>query len=106
MPTAWSCISFDEYKDFFILMNYPVNERFKYEGSLFGNFTIFRRRIPVNISNQNARTRWKICSKLTIKTQMRRQWCQSSVSIVHFEYVCAFWDRAFQAIVHETPSEF
>ena len=37
------------------------------------------------VNNRNTRTRCEICSKLTIKTPERRQWCLSSVFIVSFE---------------------
>ena len=60
---------------------------------------------PVKVNNRNTRTRCEceICSKLTIKTQDRRQWCRyavlivnftpcSSVSLVNFEHVIAGWD--------------
>ena len=50
--------------------------------------------IPVGIylfkvNNRNTKTRYDVCSKLTIKTLERRH----SVSIVNFEQVNADWDR-------------
>ena len=39
------------------------------------------------VNNRNARTRCEICSKLTIKTPERRQWCHSGVFIVNFEHI-------------------
>ena len=36
------------------------------------------------VNNKNTRARSKICSKLTIKTPERRQWCRSGVFIVNF----------------------
>ena len=39
------------------------------------------------VNNGNTRTRCKICSKLTIKTQQRRQWRRSGVFIVNFEHI-------------------
>ena len=45
----------------------------------------------VNNRNGNTRTRYEICSKLTIKTPERRE-LTSSVSIVNFEQVNADWD--------------
>ena len=54
----------------------------------------------LKVSNRNTRTRWKVCSKLTLKIPERRHWHRSgifivwsyftpcsSVSIVNFEYV-------------------
>ena len=38
-------------------------------------------------NNRNTRTRYEICSKLTIKTLERRQWCCSGVFIVNFEHI-------------------
>ena len=40
-----------------------------------------------SFSNKNTRTRCEICSKLTIKTPERRQWCCSGVFIVNFEHI-------------------
>ena len=45
---------------------------------------------PVNIyllkvKNRNTKERWEICSKLTIKTAERRQWCHLGVFIVNFD---------------------
>ena len=39
------------------------------------------------INNRNTRTRCEICSKLTIETPERRQWCRSGVFIVKFEHI-------------------
>ena len=41
------------------------------------------------VKNRNTRTRYEICSKLTIKTAC------SSVFIVNFEQVNAGWDMVF-----------
>ena len=41
--------------------------------------------------NKNTTTRCEICSKLTIKTSERPQWCRSGVFIVNFEHVIAGW---------------
>ena len=46
---------------------------------------------PVNIylfkfNNRNTRTRWEICSKLTIKIPERRQWRRSGV-FINFEHI-------------------
>ena len=62
----------------------------------------------LKVGNRNARTRYEICSELTIKTPTRRQWRRfgvfmfkfehiscSSVSIVNFEHVIAGWDVPF-----------
>ena len=38
-------------------------------------------------NNRNARTRYEICSKLTIKTPDRRQWRRSGIFIVNFEHI-------------------
>ena len=58
------------------------------------------------VNNRNTRTRCEICSKLTIKTPERRHWHHSvvfivnfelnfppysSVSILNFEHVNAYW---------------
>ena len=52
-------------------------------------------RIPANmylfkVNSRNIRKRYKICSKLTIKTPERRHWRQSGVFIVNFEYFIHF----------------
>ena len=39
------------------------------------------------VNNRNSRTRCEICSKLTIKTPERRQWCRSGIFIVNFEHI-------------------
>ena len=36
------------------------------------------------VNTRNTRTRWEICSKLTINTPERRQWHRSCVFIVNF----------------------
>ena len=36
----------------------------------------------LKVKNRNTRTRCEICSKLTINTPERRQWCHSNVSII------------------------
>ena len=42
------------------------------------------------VNNRNTRTSCEICSKLTIKTQERRQWRRSGVFIVNFEHISHF----------------
>ena len=42
---------------------------------------------PPKLNNRNTRTRFEICSKLTIKTPERSQWCRSGVFIVNFEHI-------------------
>ena len=39
------------------------------------------------INNTNTRTRYEICSKLTIKIPERRQWGRSGIFIVNFEHI-------------------
>ena len=39
------------------------------------------------VNNRNTRTRYEICSKLTIKTPERCQWRRSGVFIVTFEHI-------------------
>ena len=39
------------------------------------------------LNNKNTRKRCEICSKLTVKTPERRQWCRSGFFIVNFEYI-------------------
>ena len=41
----------------------------------------------LKVNKKNTRTRWEICSELTIKTQERRQWRRSDVFIVNFEHI-------------------
>ena len=66
--------------------------------------TIPDRNYMFKVNNRNTKTRYEICSKLTIKASERHQWrrcfhCQlwtyftswSSVSIVNFEQVNAGW---------------
>ena len=43
------------------------------------------------VNNRKTRTRYEICSKLTIKTPEQCQWHCSGVSIVNFEQVNARW---------------
>ena len=55
--------------------------------------------IPVGIylltvNNRNARTRYEICSQLTIKTSERYFIPCSIVSIINFEHVIADWDES------------
>ena len=40
-----------------------------------------------NVNNRNNRARCEICSKLTIKTPERRNWCRSGVFIVNVEHI-------------------
>ena len=39
------------------------------------------------INNRKTRTRWEICSKLTVKTRVWRLWSRSAVFIVNFKHV-------------------
>ena len=39
------------------------------------------------VNNRDTRTRFEICSKLTMKTLERRHWRRSGVFIVNFEYI-------------------
>ena len=39
------------------------------------------------VNNKNTRERCEICSKLTIKTPVRRHWRRSRVFIVNFEHI-------------------
>ena len=39
------------------------------------------------VKNRNTRIRCEICSKLTIKTPERRQWCRFGVFTVNFEHI-------------------
>ena len=41
----------------------------------------------VKVNIKNIRTRYEICSKLTIKTAGRRQWRRSGVFVVNFEHI-------------------
>ena len=41
--------------------------------------------------NRKSIKRCEICSKLTIKTPKRRQWCRSGVSIVNFGHISHFF---------------
>ena len=41
----------------------------------------------LEVNNRNTRTRWEICSKLTIKIPERRQWWNSGVFNVNFEHI-------------------
>ena len=51
----------------------------------------------LKVNNRNTRTRYEICSKLTIKIPERSH-C-SSVSIVNFEYVIAGWDEKCKLMI-------
>ena len=41
----------------------------------------------LRVNNRNSSSKCETCSKLTIKTPERRQWCRSGVFIVNFGYV-------------------
>ena len=41
----------------------------------------------LKVNNRNTRTSYEICSKLTIKTPERRQWCRFGVFIINFEHI-------------------
>ena len=41
----------------------------------------------LKVKNWNTRTRYEICSKLTIKTANWRQWRCSGVSLINFEHI-------------------
>ena len=40
-----------------------------------------------NVNNGNTRAMGKICSKLTIKTPEKRQWCRFGVFVINFEQI-------------------
>ena len=50
------------------------------------------------VINKNNRTRFEICSELTIKTQERRHWRRSNVFIVNFEHI-SHLVPAFQLLI-------
>ena len=52
----------------------------------------------LKVNNRKTRTRWEICSKLTIKTPERRPYFTpcSSVSIINFGHVIAGWKKHIQ----------
>ena len=59
---------------------------------LFKKYTEFLKHCPpgiylLKVNNRNTRTRYEICSKLTIKTLERRHWRRSGVFIVNFEHI-------------------
>ena len=39
------------------------------------------------VNNRNIKTRYEICSKLTIKTPEQRQWRRPGVFVIKFEYI-------------------
>ena len=41
----------------------------------------------VKVNNRNTRTRYEICSKLTIKIPERRHWRRSGIFIVNFKHI-------------------
>ena len=45
----------------------------------------------LKVNNRSIRRRCEICSKLTIQTPKRRQWCRSGVFIVNFEHISALF---------------
>ena len=44
----------------------------------------------LEVNNRNAKTRYKICSKLSIKTLERRHWWRSGIFNVDFEPISHF----------------
>ena len=64
--------------------------------------------LKVNI--RNSRTRYEICSKLTIKTPGTIHWAYFThchgVSIVNFEHVIAGWDAYQEAAYNKQVAEF
>ena len=42
------------------------------------------------VNNRNTRTRYEICSKLSIKISERHQWRRSGIFIVNFEHISHF----------------
>ena len=58
----------------------------------------------LKVNNRNTRTRYEICSKLTIKIPERNH-C-SSVSIVNFEYVIAGWDEKCKLMIFSSALSF
>ena len=65
-----------DYRGRLLLYYYPFNGLWNP-----GNFCLAK------LNNRNTRKRCKICSKLSLKTPERRQWCLSSVFIVNFEHI-------------------
>ena len=41
----------------------------------------------LKVNDRNTRSRYEICSKLTIKTPEQRQWRRSGVFVVNFEHI-------------------
>ena len=41
----------------------------------------------LKVNNKNTETRCKLCSKLTIRTPERHNWCHSGVFIVNFKHI-------------------
>ena len=60
---------------------YPIWEHQNTRGFLPSNIYLLK------VNSRNTRFRCKICSKLTIKTPERGQWCSSGVFIVNFEHI-------------------
>ena len=55
-------------------------------------WTLVFARIPAGnymfkVHSKNSRTKFEICSKLTIKIPERRQWCRSGIFVVNFERI-------------------
>ena len=72
---------------------------YKYRGSFFRQFLKNGKLLAVNypagiymfkVNNRNARTKCKICLKLTLKAPERRQWRRFGVFIVNFEHILHF----------------
>ena len=65
------------------VLHYKFYEIFKNSCSVdyLANVYLFK------ITNRNNRKRYEICSKFTIKTPERRQWCRSGVFIVNFKHI-------------------
>ena len=39
------------------------------------------------VNNRSTRTRFEICSKLTVKIPEQRQWCRPGIFTVNFEHI-------------------
>ena len=59
---------------------------FKFHG-VDSDFSVPAGNYMFKVNNRNTRTRSETCSKLTIKTLDRRQWCCSGVFIVKFKHI-------------------
>ena len=72
-------------KNEFVNMRFPAT--MKYDLILDNILTYPVGNYMFKVKNRNTRTRYEICSKLTIKTPERRYWRRSGVYIVNFEHI-------------------